>query len=152
MFQGFGSMGVPGFCVITAILLSTGALARQTSPEFDGEGYRVILPRGVTGTTKHVIDFDIATFRKDDGTQLLGAYSGLHPDFSERGSRAEKINGLNALRRNSTNSNKQKCSDVLVTIRGSKNFAFSVHFWYCLDSDVDVKQAESIIHSIKPEP
>ena len=151
MVPRFGSI-VRGFWLITVILSSTVALARQTSTEFDGEGYRVMLPNGVTGTTKHVIDFDIATFKKDDGTQLLGAYSGLHPDFNERGSRAEKINGLNALRLNSTNSKKQKCSDVLVTIRGSKNDAFSVHFWYCLDSDADVKQAESIIHSIKPEP
>jgi len=125
---------------------------QQASSEFDGPGYRAQLPNGITGVTEARVDFNITTFTKADGSVLLSAYAGLHPNFSERGSRTDRFNGLNAKRLEWSDSEKKKCSEVLVTIRGSRQFAFSVHFWYCLASDADVKLAESIIRSIRAEP
>lgn len=152
-FQRFSSTWVPTFVSgLVAIALATSPLAHQASPEFDGPGYRVLLPAGVTGTTEARVDFDISTFKKPEGSVLLSAYAGLHPNFTERGSRPDRFNGLNARRLEWTDSEKKKCSEVLVTIRGSRQSTFSVHFWYCLASDADVKQAESIIRSIRAEP
>jgi hypothetical protein len=135
-----------------ALLVSPPVHAQQPSKEFDGPGYRVMLANGITGTTEPKVDFEITTFRKNDGTVLLSAYSGLHPNFNERGSRVDKFNGLHARRIDWTNSEKQTCAEVLVRIRGTDRFNFSVHFLYCLSADADVKQAESIIRSIRPEP
>jgi hypothetical protein len=47
-------------------------------------------PNGIKGATKPGPDFLVTTFTKADGSVLLGAYSGLHPDFNDRGSRNEK--------------------------------------------------------------
>ena len=135
---------------IAAVLLSSSVPAQPS--EFDGPGYRVLLPHGVTGTTEQRVDFDISTFKMADGTVLMSAYAGLHPNFNERGARSERINGLNGRRLDWTNSEKQKCAEVLLTIRGSKAITFSVQFWYCLRSDADVLQAEAIIRSIRAEP
>jgi hypothetical protein len=153
MFQRHRSIGVPRFLVTVAIAcMAMPGHGQQASIEFDGPGYRVQLPNSITGVTKPGPDFDVSTFTKVDGSVLLGAYAGLHPNFNERGSRADRVNGLNAKRLEWTNSEKQKCAEVLVTIRGSRQLTFSVHFWYCLAADADVKQAESIIRSIRPEP
>ena len=104
---------------------------RPRRSQFDGPGYRVQLPTGITGITEARVDFDITTFRRADGSVLVGAYAGLHPSFVERGSRAEKINGLNAKRFERTNSEYKKFSEGLVTIRGSRQSRFqSVHFSY----------------------
>ena len=152
-FHGLGSKRVPKFIAgFVAVLLSMSAEAQKTLSEFDGPGYRVQLPDGITGVTKAGPDFDVTTFTKADGSVLAGAYAGLHPNFNERGSRPDRFNGLNARRLDWTNSEKSKCADVLVTIRRSRQFTFSVHFWYCLASDADVKQAEAIIRSIRGEP
>ena len=120
--------------------------------EFDGPGYRVQLPEGVTGTTEAKVDFDITTFKKADGSVLLRSHVGLHPDFNEETSRQERINGMPARSWMRTDAGKRTCVDVLITMRGSESGGPFVHFWYCLESDVDVRQAESIIRSIRAEP
>ena len=153
MFQRHRSIGVPGFLIALAVTcLAQRAHGQQPSTEFDGPGYRVQLPNGTTGVTEARIDFSITTFKKADGNVLLSAYASLHPNFSERGSRTDRFNGLNAKRLEWPDSEKKKCSEVLVTIRGSRQFTFSVHFWYCLASEADLKLAESIIRSIRAEP
>ena len=50
---------VPRFVVmLAAIFLTMPAFGRQSSSEFDGPGYRVLLPIDVTGVTEERVDFD----------------------------------------------------------------------------------------------
>jgi hypothetical protein len=139
---------------IAVVLLSSSASAQPS--EFDGPGYRLVLPSGVTGKTEAKVDFDISTFKKADGQVLLSAYSGLHPNFGGFASRdarssEERINRMPARRLVWTNSEKKMCAETLITIRGSVTMSFSVHFWYCAGSEADQKRAEEIIRSIRPE-
>ena len=75
---------------LISMTLANFVSAGQRPEEFDGPGYRVLLPSGVTAATDAKVDFDITTFKKSDGTVLLSAYAGLHPDFNPFGSSPER--------------------------------------------------------------